>query len=56
MTEEKIVDRVGEGDGEEKARLTPAQCHMTREAGTERALTGRDWTLEREKTSRCSRS
>jgi hypothetical protein len=40
VTGEKIVDRVAEPEAEEKARLTPGQCHMTREAGTERAFTG----------------
>jgi peptide-methionine (R)-S-oxide reductase len=40
---EKLSEKVTKTEAEWRQQLTPEQYHVTREAGTERALSGKYW-------------
>jgi methionine-R-sulfoxide reductase len=46
-------DKVEKADEEWRAQLTPEQYHVTREAGTERAFSGKYWNTKAKGTYRC---
>src|SRR5579883_2725519 len=50
MSDEKVVKT----DEEWKQELTPAQYHILRERGTERAFTGEYWNKHEERHYRCA--
>ena len=50
---EKTVEKVAKSDSEWKQQLSDEQYHVTREAGTERAFTGKYWKTKDAGTYRC---
>ncbi len=52
MSESK-PDKIKKGESEWLAQLTPEQFHVTRQAGTERAFTGRYWNSKTPGTYVC---
>lgn len=48
-----MADKVVKSDEEWREMLTPEQYHVTREAGTERAFTGRYWNNKADGTYTC---
>ncbi len=49
-----VMDKFELSDEEWRARLTPEQYHVLRQAGTERAFTGKDWNAKDEGEYRCA--
>ncbi len=47
------VDKITKSDAEWRTQLTPDQYHVTREAGTERAFTGKYWQTKEPGTYHC---
>jgi peptide-methionine (R)-S-oxide reductase len=45
--------KISKSDAEWRAQLTPEQYHVTREAGTERAFTGKYWKTKEPGTYHC---
>jgi peptide-methionine (R)-S-oxide reductase len=50
---EKLTEKVTKTEAEWRRQLTPEQYHVTREAGTERAFTGKYWDNHDEGTYYC---
>ena len=50
---DKVSDKVIKSEAEWRAQLTPEQYHVTREAGTERAFTGKYWKTKEPGTYHC---
>jgi peptide-methionine (R)-S-oxide reductase len=50
---EKIADKIVKSDSEWKKQLTDEQFHVAREAGTERAFTGKYWNTKDAGTYHC---
>jgi len=49
----KLSDKVVKSEAEWRAQLTPEQYQVTREAGTERAFTGKYWKTKEPGTYHC---
>jgi peptide-methionine (R)-S-oxide reductase len=47
------IEKITKTDAEWRAQLTPEQYHVTREAGTERAFTGKYWQTKEPGTYHC---
>jgi peptide-methionine (R)-S-oxide reductase len=50
---DKAAGEVTKSDAEWRTQLTPEQYHVTREAGTERAFTGKYWKTKEAGTYHC---
>ncbi len=50
---DKAAGKVIKSDAEWRTQLTPEQYHVTREAGTERAFTGKYWKTKEAGTYHC---
>ena len=50
---ENLKDKVVKSESEWRQQLTPEQYHVTREAGTERAFTGKYWQTKEPGTYHC---
>jgi peptide-methionine (R)-S-oxide reductase len=50
---ENVKDKVVKSETEWRSQLTPEQYHVTREAGTERAFTGKYWKTKEPGTYHC---
>ena len=50
---EKLKDKTTKTEAEWRQQLTPEQYHVTREAGTERAFTGKHWNNHEQGTYHC---
>jgi peptide-methionine (R)-S-oxide reductase len=50
---ENVKDKVVKTDAEWRQQLSPEQYHVTREAGTERAFTGKYWKTKEAGTYHC---
>ena len=50
---ENVKDKIVKSDAEWRQLLTPEQYHVTREAGTERAFTGKYWKTKEAGTYHC---
>jgi len=48
-----MADKIEKSEGEWREQLGPEQYHVTREAGTERAFSGRYWNCKDAGTYRC---
>ena len=48
-----VDDKIQKSEDEWRSQLTPEQYHVTREAGTERAFTGKYWKTKAAGTYRC---
>ena len=53
MSDDNKTERVQKSAADWQAQLTPEQYHVTREAGTERAFTGRYWKTKTPGRYRC---
>jgi peptide-methionine (R)-S-oxide reductase len=53
MAENTTVEKVTKSDGEWRKQLTAEQYHVTREAGTECAFTGKYWNTKEPGTYHC---
>ncbi len=50
----RTMDKVDLSDAEWREKLTPEQYHVLRQAGTERAFTGKYWNTKDSGTYRCA--
>jgi peptide-methionine (R)-S-oxide reductase len=50
---DQVKDKVVKSEAEWREQLTPEQYHVTREAGTERAFTGKYWKTKEPGTYHC---
>ena len=48
-----VDDKIQKSEDEWRSQLTPEQYHVAREAGTERAFTGKYWNTKTPGTYRC---
>jgi peptide-methionine (R)-S-oxide reductase len=53
MGERTMTEKVTKTDSEWKSQLSPEEYHVTREAGTERAFTGKYWKTKEAGTYHC---
>jgi len=53
MAEREVAEKVTKTEAEWKNQLTPEQYHVAREAGTERAFTGKYWKTKDPGTYHC---
>ena len=50
----RVMDKVERSDAEWREKLSPEQYHVLRQAGTERAFTGKYWNTKDAGTYRCA--